>query len=307
MKKIILGLIIIVILVFGIYGISNMVGDQENNSQKIAVVTTLFPYYDFARIIGGDRVDVSLLLPPGVEAHAFEPKPSDIFKINKADVFVYTGDFMELWAEDILAGINNKKITIVRTGDAVDLLRGGDEGLGSGVDPHIWLDFSNSEKIVDDILLSLIQKDAQNSGFYRQNADKLKKELESLDKDFEIGLLNCRTRTLVYGGHYAFGYLIRKYSLDYLAAQGLAPDSEPTAQDLARLITELKNNAIKYVFYEELSSPKIAQTISDETGAQLLLLNAAHNITKDDLISGVSFIDIMKENLVNLKIGLECR
>ena len=277
------------------------------NTEKINIVATLFPYYDFARIIGGDKIEVSLLLPPGVEAHSFEPKPSDIFKINNADVFVYTGDFMEPWAKDILVGINNKKLFVVKAGDIVNLLEGSEEGLGSGVDPHIWLDFSNSENIIDGILSAFVKKDPKNSDFYIENAHELKNELKDLDNSFKIGLSNCQTKTLIYGGHYAFGYLVKKYGLNYLAAQGLAPDSEPTARDLARLINELKKNNIKHVFYEEFSSPKIAETISGETGAKLLFLSTAEKITKEDLNNKVSFIDIMKENLVNLKTGLECQ
>ena len=278
-----------------------------NEDNKLKVATTLFPYYDFARIIGGDRADVSLLLPPGVEAHAFDPKPSDIININSADIFVYTGDFMEPWAKDILAGINNTKLSVVKAGDIVNLLNGNEEGFNSGADPHIWLDLSNSENIVDGIVSAFVRKDPQNSDLYIQNARELKNELRDLDNSFVAGLSNCQTKTLIYGGHYAFGYLVKRYGLNYFAAQGLAPDSEPTAQDLARLISELKKNNIKYVFYEELSSPKIAETISGETGAKLLLLNAAHNITKEDMNKGVSFIDIMKENLVNLRIGLQCQ
>ncbi|MHB9019843.1 MAG: metal ABC transporter solute-binding protein, Zn/Mn family [Minisyncoccota bacterium] len=305
-KKIILISIIVVVSAIFLFLGGQNIFDQGGNGIKI--VTTLFPYYDFARIIGGDKVEVSLLLPPGVEAHSFEPKPSDIFKINSADIFIYTGDFMEPWVKDILSSINNENLVLISAGNVVNLLKGSDEGLGSaGIDPHIWLDFNNSEKIVDSILSVLVRKDPQNSDFYIKNADILKKELGDLDSSFKIGLSSCQTRTLVYGGHYAFGYLIKKYNLNYLAAQGLAPDSEPTAQDLARLIDELKKNSIKYVFYEELSSPKIAEIISDEAGAQLLFLNAAHNVSKEDLNNKVSFIDIMKENLVNLKIGLGCQ
>lgn len=299
--KVILFFLLTVLAVSGVFLWKSNI---ENGSNKIKIITTLFPYYDFVKIIGGDMVEVSLLLPLGVEAHTFEPKPSDIFKINSADIFVYTGDFMEPWAKDILASVNNEELIIVGVGGIGNLLSGSKERSNSSIDPHIWLDFSNSQLIADDILSAIIKKDPQNSSFYIKNADVLKKELGDLDNSFKIGLLSCRTRTLVYGGHYAFGYLVKKYDLNYLAAQGLAPDSEPTVRDLAGLINELKKDNIRYVFYEELSSPKIAETISRETGAKLLLLNAAHNITKEDLDNKVSFIDIMNNNLVNLKIGL---
>ena len=301
-------LILVVVLLTLSFLLLNSQSIFNKNTEKVDIVTTLFPYYDFAGIIGGDRVQVSLLLPPGVEAHSFDPKPSDIFKINSADVFVYTGDFMEPWANDILASVNNDKLAVVEIGGVGNLLIGNEEGLDStGIDPHVWLDLNNSQLIVDDILSAIIKKDPQNSSFYILNADKLKKELGDLDNSFKIGLTSCQTRTLIYGGHYAFGYLVKRYNLNYLAAHGLAPDSEPTAQDLARLINELKKNDIKYVFYEELSSPKVAETISEETGAKLLLLNAAHNVSRDDINNKVSFIDIMNKNLINLKIGLGCQ
>lgn len=302
-KFILIALVLILAIILGIILFS---GTTAEKTDKIKVVTTLFPYYDFSRIIGGDKADVVLLLPPGVEAHAFEPKPSDIFTINSADIFVYTGDFMELWAKDILSGVKNENLKIVRAGDSVGLSDGGSK-INSGEDPHIWLDFYNSDSIVNAILSAFLEKDPQNSMLYIQNADKLKRDLVELDAGYRAGLVNCQTRTLVYGGHYAFGYLVKKYDLKYLAAQGLAPDSEPTAQDLALLVNEIRKDHIKYVFYEELSSPKIAQTISAETGARMLLLNAAHNISREDLARGFSFVDIMKENLINLRTGLECQ
>ncbi|PIU09203.1 MAG: hypothetical protein COZ85_01005 [Candidatus Moranbacteria bacterium CG_4_8_14_3_um_filter_34_16] len=94
--------------------------------------------------------------------------------------------------------------------------------------------------------------------------------------------------------------------LKYLAAQGLAPDSEPTANDLVKLVEQVKKNNIKYIFYEEMTTPKIAETIANETNAQMLLLNAAHNVTKEDMNNNISFLSIMEENLANLKIGLSC-
>lgn len=297
----------IIIVLFGLVLITiilvlNSQSMIYRDSEKIKVATTLFPYYNFAKIIGGEKAKVSLLLPPGVEAHSFEPKPSDILNINNSDIFIYTGDFMEVWAEDILTGIDNKNINIVFAADGIELLV-----KDRTIDPHIWLDFDNSKKIADNILKAFLDKDSENSDFYIKNADELKINLSSLDNEFKTDLLNCHKNTLVYGGHYAFGYLVEKYNLNYFAAQGLAPDSEPTAKDLFDLINQIKNNSIKYIFYEELSSPKIAETISSETGAELLFLNPAHNVGEEDVASDVSFIDIMRRNLENIKIGLECQ
>jgi zinc transport system substrate-binding protein len=280
------------------------------NSNKISVVTTLFPLYDFARIVGGDNASVSLLLPPGVDPHSFEPKPGDIFKINQSQIFIYTGDLMEPWAKDILAGINNKNLAVVNASNGVAMIpavfHDSDETVGS-MDPHIWLDFNNDKIIVNSIAHALISKDPANKAYYEQRAAAYEQQLTDLDNEYASTLNTCSSKEIIYGGHYAFGYLAKRYGLNYVAAQGVSPDAEPTANDLAMLVNQIKKDGIKYVFYEELTSPKIAETLANETGAKLLLLNAAHNVSKSDIDQGVTFIDIMNRNLANLKIGLQCQ
>jgi zinc transport system substrate-binding protein len=292
----------------------------QKSGDKITVVTTLFPLYDFAKKIGGDKVDVSLLLPPGVEPHSFEPTPGDIARINKADIFIFTGEFMEPWAHRIISTIDNKKIIIIDASKDVNLIPAvqrhehheshehkEDHHELSQLDPHIWLDFGNDKIIIDNITNALIKADSADSNFYEQNAKAYKKQLDTLDSSYKKQLENCKTRTIVFGGHYAFGYLAHKYNLKYLAAQGLSPDSEPTAQDIISLIEQIKKDNIHYIFYEELTSPKIAETLAHETNTKMLLLNAGHNVSRADLENNVSFISIMINDLQNLKIGLECQ
>jgi zinc transport system substrate-binding protein len=307
-KKYIIGLSILVVLIVGSFVLFSNKKENVVSKSKIKVVTTLFPLFDFVKEIGGDKVEVSLLLPPGVEAHSFEPKPSDIIKINESDVFAYTGKFMEPWAEDIIKGVTNKEVSFVNTSDGINLMKL-TEGMpdeAHGIDPHIWLDFDNNKIMVDIITKALVEKDPSNSSFYQKNATEYKNKLANLDDQYKSGLTKCENKEIVYGGHYAFGYLANRYNLKYLAAQGLAPDSEPTANDLIKLVEQVKKNNIKYVFYEEMTTPKIAETIANETNAKMLLLNAAHNVTKEDIENNVSFLSIMNENLINLKTGLVC-
>jgi len=305
--------IIFLILVLGalvfIIATRNSKPAEKAGSNKIKVVTTLFPLYDFTKNIGKEKVAVSLLLPPGVEAHSFEPKPSDLVKVNEADVFIYTGKFMEPWAEDIVKGITNKKLMIVDASQGTKMIPGvfhdDDEPAGS-LDPHIWLDFENAKIMVGNILHALEVKDSASMDSYKQNSDVYIKNLTDLDSSYRTALASCKGKEIVYGGHYAFGYLARRYALKYLAAQGFSPDAEPTARDLSMLVEQIRKDKIKYVFYEELTSPKIAETIANETNTKLLLLNAAHNVSKDQFVQGASFLDIMKSNLDNLKVGLGC-
>lgn len=308
MKKALYFTFVIILISVGIYALVSHNPTMSDKNNKIVIVTTLFPLYDSAQNIGGDKVEVSLLLPPGVEPHSFDPKPSDIAKINKADIFIFTGKFMEPWAQDIINGLSNK-IVIVDSSTGAKMIpavfHDKDEPQGA-MDPHIWLDFDNDKIIVDNITNALCKKDSKNANYYKQNADKYKNSLTKLDSEYKTVLTNCKSRTIVYGGHYAFGYLANRYGLKYLAAQGISPDAEPTAQDLIRLIEHIKNDNISYIFYEELTSPKIAETLAEETQAKMLLLNAGHNITRKDFENKVSFFSIMESNLKNLKTGLGC-
>jgi zinc transport system substrate-binding protein len=277
---------------------------------RIKIVTTLFPLYDMAKNIGADKAAVSLLVPPGVEPHTFEPKPTDIVRINEADIFVYTGKFMEPWAEDITKGASNKKLIVVDASKGTRMIpavfHDEDEPAGA-LDPHIWLDFDNATIMVRNIAQALETRAPSDKAFFAQKAADYDKRLTELDAAFRKTLSTCKNREVVYGGHYAFGYWAKRYGLRYLAAQGVSPNAEPTAKDLARLVDQIKKNNIHYVFYEELTSPRIAETIARETNARLLLLNAAHNLTKDQFQRGISFFDILHRDLENLKIGLECR
>lgn len=302
--------IIILVVLFGSFAACAKRGQEPVGMKKLKVITTLFPLYDMAKSIGADKSDVSLLLPPGVEAHSFEPKPSDIVKINEADVFVYTGKFMEPWAEEIIKGVANKGLIVVDASHGAKMIPGifhdADEPAGS-LDPHIWLDFDNAKIMVKNIVQGFQLKDGANKDYYEQKAEDYSNKLTELDTLYKTTLAACRGKEIVYGGHYAFGYMAKRYGLKYLAAQGVSPDAEPTANDLVRLVEQIKKDKIGYVFYEELTSPKIAETIAGETKAKLLLLNAAHNLSRDQLEQGLSFFDILKKDLENMRVGLECK
>jgi zinc transport system substrate-binding protein len=286
--------------------------------KKLTVVTTLFPLYDFARAVGGERADVTLLLPPGLEPHSFEPKPADVMKVNKADIFVFTNEYMEPWAKSFINGLPAPNITIVDTSKGVTLLNAGPDeenegGHGDdhhhhgGMDPHIWLDFANAQIMVDNILSAMVVKDPANRNYYTSRAVAYKEELKKLDDEYRTGLAGCGKRLFLHGGHYAFGYLARRYGLQYQSASAVNADAEPTPAKLAELVKLMRATGLKYVYSEELLSTRSADTIAKETGATVLLLHGAHNISKDDFARGVTFIALMKKNLVNLRTGLECR
>jgi zinc transport system substrate-binding protein len=287
----------------------------------LQVVTSLFPIYDFARTIAGDKAQVSLLLPPGMEPHTFEPKPEDMIRINRSGLFIYTGKYMEPWAEAVAKGIGNKKVRFVEAGKMVKYraaVSADDDHHGDKkgehqqsehgtMDPHIWLDFSNAAIMVDTILEGFVSADPSNAATYSKNADALKARLSSLDARFQMALATCETRKLLHGGHYTFGYLANRYNLDYHALSGITSDSEPSASRMAALIRQIRSSGVKYLFAEELLSPRLTETIAKEAGVQVLALHGAHNLAKDEFSKGATFFDLMGANLERLQKGLGCR
>jgi len=304
-------------------------------SGALTVVTTLFPLYDFARSIGGDKATVTLLLPPGVEAHAFEPRPEDAIKTARAGLFIYTNRQMEPWAEKFVSGLGATNLMVVDAGKGVILQPArshqhedaedhdhhqhakqaekhehddhGHHHNQDGTDPHIWLDLDNARIMVDTIAQAMAAKDPVNAAAYTANAAALKQKLTQLDADYKSGLASCKTRTLLHGGHYAFGYLAKRYNLQYEAAVSVHADAEPTPARMIELVKQVKKSGVHYVFSEEMVSPRLTETIAREAGVKVLSLHNLHNISKEDLQSGTDYVTLMRKNLEKLQTGLECR
>jgi zinc transport system substrate-binding protein len=317
MKKAFLPILTITILTFLFFPSCQKNEKMTVEEKKLKVVTTLFPLYDFARQVGREKIEVNLLLPPGVEAHAFEPRPADIKRIQDSDIFLFTNKFMEPWVGGLLKGIDTTGLNIVDTSKGITLLQKthnhGDEehahtDESGNADPHIWLDLSNAMRMVDTIASQFIVKDPRDKDFYAKNADEYKKKLEELDKKYKNALSHCRSRVIVHAGHFAFGYLAKRYGITYVSAyKGFSPDAEPTPRRLVEITKTVRKYGINYIYYEELAAPRVADVIAKETGCGLLMLHGAHNVTREEMESGVTFISLMEKNLQNLKAGLQCR
>ena len=278
---------------------------------KPRIVCSLFPLYQFARAVGGDRVEVSLLLPPGVEPHTWEPKASDLVAISRADLFLYVGEDLEPWAADVVRGAGHKGLTVMA---AAEGLEGPDEkaaarheGKGAGArDPHVWLDLARDQVIVERIARTPSSIDPENREHYRSNAGAYNRKLQALDRRYREGLAVCRHRTLVLGGHSAFSYLAQRYGLVEVPLYGVNADSEPTPRRLAEIVDIARDAKVHYIFFEPLVSPRLSQVVAEEIGAQTLLLNPGANMTKEQFDRGMTFLTIMEQNLRNLRKGLEC-
>lgn len=293
---------------------------KESNKadKKLKVIATIFPVYDFARNIGGDKINIKMLLPPGIDAHHYELRPEDIVKVTKADIFLFTNFELEQWAYKIIkAAEKNTNMLAIETGKGAVLMplskedEGKDEheNLGKNIsqfDPHIWLDMDNAQKMADNIADAFINKDPRNSDYYKINAHDYKLKLMALDQQYRTQLSGCKTKTILHAGHSAFAYLAKRYNLQYIAVYNVFADAEPAPQKVFYLIEQIKNEKVPYVYYEDMINPRLAQMIAGETGAGLLKLNNGHDIRKKDLDKGDSFISIMENNLINLTKGMKC-
>lgn len=261
------------------------------------VVATLFPVYDFARQVAGTDADVFLLLPPGVEPHGYEPSPSDVLRIRNASLFLYTNDRMEPWARSIVPSAGGPGPTVLKVGDIGD---------DPAADAHVWLDFSIAGRMVDVIAAGLAGADPAHAAAYRENALRYREKLDQLDRRFAGTLARCRTRTLVSGGHAAFGRLADRYGLEHISAVGASPDAEPTLRGMVSLTKLLKQRGITVVFSEELLEPRLATVLAREANARVMKLHAAHNLSQEERAAGATFLSLMEQNLAVLEAGLAC-
>ncbi|MEA4846983.1 MAG: metal ABC transporter substrate-binding protein [Clostridiaceae bacterium] len=287
---------------------------------RISVVATIFPQYDFVREIAGDNVELTMLLPPGSESHSFEPTPQDIAKIRDCDVFIYVGGESDEWINDILESMDTSKMKIISLMDVVDVV---EEEIVEGMeeeeeenaagepeeaeyDEHVWTSLQNAKAIVQAISDVLCGVDEANASIYKQNTSSYIARLDELDAAFKE-VVDARVRkTIVFGDRFPFRYFADAYGLDYFAAfPGCSTETEPSAATVAFLIDKVKTENIPVVFHIELSNEKMADTICEATGAKKLLLHACHNISKNDFEKGVSYLDLMKANIENLKEALQ--
>jgi zinc transport system substrate-binding protein len=307
---------------------------DESESPRLEVITTSFPVYDFSRQIGGDRVHIILISPPAAEAQTFEPSPQDVKKINQADVFVYTGKYMEPWVKEILSGIGYQRLVSVDTSSGIELLlekkqieeknkendfradkpndhlpekmEKDEGGQNQPADPHIWLDPLLAQIMVDNIVSAFSEADQDNAQIYNRNGEQYKQELLNLHNKITEVILQCENKVILYSGHFAFGYFAKRYELEHESPYpGFAQDAELTPENIAEIIEKINEQGIKVIYHEESIEPAIAKIIAEKTGAEMILLNNINSVSEKELDEGVTYLSIMEDNLEKLKIGLE--
>ena len=260
MKKIIT--VICLSLAMVLTGCADIKPSEE--SEKISVVATIFPCYDFARQVGGDCADVTLLIPPGSESHSYEPTSSDIIKISGCDLFIYVGGESDKWHDEY--------------------------------DEHVWTSLRNAEKILTSVEAVLSELDPENSEIFEKNCMSYVAGISDLDSKFTELFNSVTDKTMIFADRFPFLYFTRDYDIPYYAAfPGCASQTEPSILVISKLIDKVKEEGIKTVYYMDFSSSKTAASISEATGAETACLYSCHNVTDEQLKSGVTYLSLIKQ------------
>jgi zinc transport system substrate-binding protein len=269
---------------------------------ETTVVASFYPLAEAASRVGGDLVSVDDLTPPGVEPHDLELAPDDVEALATADVVVYLGGGFQPAVQDAVT--QDAQGVVVDALDAVDT-HPGSPGEAEVVDPHVWLDPTRYEWIVSAVARALGEADPSNAVTFRTDADAYNEQLSTLDEDFRAGLSNCERSTIV-TSHEAFGYLAERYGLTQVAIAGLSPEAEPDPRRLAEIRDLVRRQGITTIFSEELVSPKVAETLANEAGVTVQVLNPIESLTDDQSRAGEDYLSIMRENLDTLRRALGC-
>ena len=289
---------------------------------KMSVVCTLFPYYDFARQIAQDRANVTLLLSPGREAHSFEPTPRDALTVANADVFVYNGGEGETWVEDLLDAAGENIGTSACMMDYVDAH---EEEIVEGMqvrehdhehdhdedsdeieyDEHIWTSPENAVILCRAVCEAMCAQDSANADFYRANCEDYCAQLTALDEQFRALRAEAKRDLLVFADRFPLLYFCESYDLRYRAAfHGCSTDTEPSLYTLKYLIDKVNDEHIPVVCTIDLSSRKIAEAVSESTGAEIVTLWSLQTVSRADFDAGETYVSLMTRNLDALRKGL---
>ena len=304
MKKPVLKIIYVLFAAFLAVSCSSNVKPQQEDG-KISVVSAIFPSYDFARNVCGDAAEVSMLISPGADVHAFEPTAKDINRIKNCDLFIYTGGESDAWVESILSSfeeeINTLKMMDVSVLEREDYTHFESsekhEHHHSEYDEHIWTSPENAVKIVTAIKDKMCDIDAESAMIYTENAKEYIEKINAVDSETKAVVASAKRKTVVMGDRFPLLYYAKHYGLEVFAAfPGCAEKTEPSASTLTFLADKIRQENIPVVFKSELSGGQTADALCSETGAKCLELAACHNISKQDFDAGVGYVDVMRKN-----------
>ncbi|MGL5693409.1 MAG: metal ABC transporter solute-binding protein, Zn/Mn family, partial [Peptostreptococcaceae bacterium] len=301
----------------GMIACSNEVKKNEIDNleeDKIKVYATIYPIYDFAKNIGGDKIDLNYIVPPSGEPHDYEISAKMLKDIQNADLLIMNGLGIDGFADNIKAEKNN--LNIVVASDGVSKLKyneelhndvsvkNEDEHEHGQYDPHVWLNIDNAIKECENIKDALIKADEENKEFYENNFNEYTSKLSEIQENYKKELSNLKNNIILVS-HDAYGYLCNEYNLNQISVTGVSPNQEPSMNKIAQISKFAKENNIKYILFDGLVNSRVSQTIADEASINTLTLYSIDGINKDDLKNNQNYISLMEKNLETLKTVLK--
>jgi zinc transport system substrate-binding protein len=272
----------------------------SNTADKARVVASFYPMLEFVKRVGGERVEVSSLIPVGIEPHDYEPTIQQVQDAQTADMLVING-----------AGFEEKWIKNIKARSALDTsvglnLTSSTQVSSKSVDPHIWLDPILAKQQVENIRDGLIKVDPANSAYYKENANRFISDLDSLDKTIKSELSSCEKKDFI-AFHNAFSYFSKRYGLTQHSIQGVSPEADVLPQRLQQIVSLARDMGLDTIYTEELADPRFASVIAQEIpNGKVLVLSPIEGIDKEEQNAGVDYLDKMKENIESFKVGLKC-
>jgi len=308
---VIAAIILAIIIIDGASEPRRGVSLQEVKTAKLKVVASFYPLYEFSKNVAGDKAEVFTFIPIGVEPHDWEPSANDILKLKESSIFVYNGAGMESFVDKLINSGEYNNVKFVETTKGINLIQTNDEHQKQPSDrtvynPHVWLDPILAKHQVMMIKDAMIETDPDNKKYYEDNANAYGNKLDELNSKIQTELSHCQKDTFM-PFHDAYSYFANQYGLKTLPLSGISPESEVTAADLKKFVDFIQKNEIKTIYSEELVDPKLAATLAEEAGAQVLIFSPLEGLTNQETKDGTTYLDKMNENVQNLKIGLECQ
>lgn len=283
---------------------------EASGNETITAIATFYPMYEFTKEVLGDEGNVELLIPAGTEPHDYEPSAKDIAKINKSDILVYNSSELEKWVSDMKGNIDSEQTLVVEAAKNIELSEGEhshdeeEEGHDHSIDPHVWTDPVLAIKEVETIRDDLSKKFPDKKAVFNKNAQEYIEKLRVLDQEFTAALSSASNKTFV-TQHSAFGYLAKQYGLTQESVSGISPDQEPSASRLAELKQYVTEHNVKVIYFEENASSKVAETLANETGVKLEVLNPLESLTNKQIEDGENYLSVMRDNLKALKESIQ--
>ena len=277
---------------------------MSNTTDKVRVVASFYPILEFVKKVGGDRVEVTSLIPVGIEPHDFDPTIQQIQNAQSADMVVFNGAGLE--GERLL---NMNVNFVLDTSKGLNLTTASSEHTddGGSLDPHIWLDPLLAKQQVEQIRDGLVRIDPRNAEYYNLNANSFITEIDDLDRTIRERISNCETQDFI-AFHDAFSYFADRYGLTQHSIQGLSPEAEILPQRLQQIIGLARDMGLDTIYSEELADPRLANVIAQEIpNGKVLVLSPIEGIGREEQNTGIGYIDRMNENIENLRLALKCK